>query len=712
MAQELRPDDPTAAPGTAEAAPKLRRLPTPSLGFYGVPGLIDMPTGETVPDGQVSVGLSWFGGVGRYTASFQLTPWLSGSFRYNSIAGLGLFGFDTFYDRNFDVRFRLLKETARRPGLVLGLQDFAGTGINAGEYIVATKTFALPPSRFGRNGQLKITGGLGWGRLGSYGSIGQTGERPTGGGTGGINGGQLAYDTWFRGPFAPFGGIEWRPNDRWGLKVEYSTDAYELETQTSDVFDRRSPISFGVEYQAAPTVRLGGYFVYGSEIGFSAQFQPQPRVPVVPVVAAAPLPIVPRPARATNPDAWGTGWATSTQAPVQLRDVLIQVLEPQGVELLTLSVQATSAEVRYQNTRYRVEPVAIGRVARALAQVMPASVETFHIIPTSAGMALSRVTVRRSDLEALEFDADASDAIKAVTGVSEAPPLPADAVANEDAFPVFSYFFQPYLEPGYFDPDSPIRADVGLEARAIWRPAPGWTASGALRYRLFGNLEDGRPSNSRLEPVRTNQVEYAQFDFTMRDLFVSKQWRAGRDLYARATVGYLEQMFGGLSTELLWKPVTSSLALGVEANYVRQRNFDQGFGFQDYTVFTGHASGYYELGSGLVAQINAGRYLAGDIGATFGLDRTFNNGWSVGAFFTLTDVSAEDFGEGSFDKGIRFSIPLGWFTGTPSRQSVGTTILPVQRDGGQRLRVPGRLYGQVRAAHRKALSEQSVRFWE
>ena len=98
--------------------------------------------------------------------------------------------------------------------------------------------------------------------------------------------------------------------------------------------------------------------------------------------------------------------------------------------------------------------------------------------------------------------------------------------------------------------------------------------------------------------------------------------------------------------------------------------------------------------------------------ATFGLDRVFDNGWSVGAFFTLTDVPAEKFGEGSFDKGIRFSMPVAWALGQPSRATVGTTVTPITRDGGQRLNVPGRLYPQIRGAHRKALSDQAVRFWQ
>ena len=74
------------------------------------------------------------------------------------------------------------------------------------------------------------------------------------------------------------------------------------------------------------------------------------------------------------------------------------------------------------------------------------------------------------------------------------------------------------------------------------------------------------------------------------------------------------------------------------------------------------------------------------------MDREFNNGFKVGAYFTLTDVSFDDFGEGSFDKGIRITVPQSWLTGQSTRTTLARTIQPVLRDGGARLNVPNRLY--------------------
>ena len=57
----------------------------PSLNFYGATGLIDMPSGEAQPDGQLSITSSHFGPINRNTLSFQITPRLSASFRYSGV---------------------------------------------------------------------------------------------------------------------------------------------------------------------------------------------------------------------------------------------------------------------------------------------------------------------------------------------------------------------------------------------------------------------------------------------------------------------------------------------------------------------------------------------------------------------------------------------------------------------------------------------------
>ncbi len=680
----------------------------PSLNFYGLPGGIDTPSAVPLPDGQLAIGVSTFAGTTRTTLSFQATPRISASFRYVGIQNFNSGGFATFRDRSFDLKYLAVREGKYRPAVSIGLQDFSGTGIYASEYIVATKNFNT--AKFGK---ISISGGLGWGRLGSDGSIGTPfgGSRPSFDTS--ENGGSPSTDQWFRGEAAPFASIEWQVSDKLGIKAEYSSDAYDLETQLG-IFERRSPLNFGVEYQYSDRLRLGGYYLYGSEIGFNAQLQLNPKRALTPLKVKAPRTVVIRPSRQVNPDAWRTDWAASESAPATLRDIIAPKLAGEGLRLESLQVRATSVELRVSNQRYNSSVPPIGRSARILAEILPPSVETFVITQVGNGLALSSVTIRRSDLEALEFQPNAANALLAVSGISDAAPQLEDSVSPPDLFPQLSYSLGPYLSPSFFDPDEPARADFGISAQFRYQPARGWTIAGELRHRLTGNVEDSeRLSNSVLPRVRTDTILFARAaDTTLNNLYASKQWKPRSNVFARVSAGYFESMFGGISTEVLWKPVNSKLALGVEANYAQQRDFNQRLGFQSYGVATGHVSAYYEFGNGYLGQLDVGRYLAGDVGATVTLSREFKNGWELGGFFTLTDVSSEDFGEGSFDKGISFSIPINWFLGKPSKQTISTVIRPVQRDGGARLIVPGRLYEQVRGAHVNGLSDDWARVWE
>jgi len=284
----------------------------------------------------------------------------------------------------------------------------------------------------------------------------------------------------------------------------------------------------------------------------------------------------------------------------------------------------------------------------------------------------------------------------------------------DEVYPHFGYRFGPYAFFSFFDPDAPIRFELGAELRADLTVRPGFMLSSQFRMPLVGNMDDvTRVSNSVLPHVRSDWARYVhESDLEISHLTAEYFFRPGENLFGRVTGGYLEPMFGGLSAEVLWYPVNSRVAYGGEINYAKQRDFDMLLGFQGYDVVTGHASAYYDLGSDYHAQVDVGRYLAGDVGATFSLDREFNNGFKVGAFATFTDVSSQDFGEGSFDKGIRIEIPISWLTGKPSRASVKQTIRPILRDGGARLMVRNRLYGYTRDDRSTKLAGQWGRYFK
>ncbi len=678
--------------------------PRTTLNFYGSPGLIDMPSAGVMPDGEFSTTLSHFGGITRNTLSFQITPRLSGAFRYSATEGLNLGGFETYFDRSFDIRYQILqqREGGWWPSVAVGLQDFVGTGIYAGEYIVASRSVS---------DTLTVTGGVGWGRLGSYNAFGAPFSETRPSFVAGDTGGEFSADQWFRGPAAFFGGVEWQPTDRLGFTVEYSSDAYVTETGQG-VFERRSPWNFGVDYQVNRSLRMGAYYMYGSEVGVNFAFSFNPARPAVPPsFEPTPAPFAQRPDRGEAPDLWSTDWVADPAARPGLGERLAEGLSAEGQELQAFDLGANTVEIRIENNRYTAVAQALGRSARVMAEVLPPSVETFRITLMDDGLPVSTMIIRRSDLEALEQEPDAVGALQTLVGLTAATPTEEeDLVAG--LYPRFDWSLRPYTRASYFDPDNPILMNLGVRLRGSYEFRPGWRVDGALTYRLVGNLDQARVSPSALPDVRTSGARYEQNDgIALETLTLSHARPLGNDFYGRVTVGYLERMYGGISAEVLWRPVTSRLALGAEVNYVMQRDYDLGLGFRDYDVVMGHVSAYYDMSNGYHLQLDVGRYLAGDWGATIAIDREFANGWSVGAFMTLTDVSAEEFGEGSFDKGIRFSIPVSWFTGQPSRRAVGTTIRPVTRDGGARVHVPDRLYDRVREGHLGNIDDQWARVW-
>ncbi|MHC0052486.1 YjbH domain-containing protein [Actibacterium sp. D379-3] len=691
-----------AAPG-ALMAQTVETASGTLLNTYGMPGLLDMPSALTMPDAELATTIAAIDGLTRSTLAFQITPRLTGAFRYTILEDYGATG-KSLYDRSFDLHYRFLNEGTWRPAMAVGLRDLAGTSVYSAEYLVATKH--LTP-------RLAFSGGFGWGRLGSFGSF----DNPLGALDGSFDtrpaskdeGGQPNVDQWFHGPAALFAGAQWQATDKLALKLEYSSDAYERE-EGRGLIDRESPFNFGLSYGWLPGVTLGAQYLHGSELGLTVNFTLNPRKsPLGGDHSPAPFPVVVRSGAA---DSWDGAILEDPAQRAALADLLAQALAAEGLVLERLELSPDHARLRLRNTRFDNPPQALGRTARILTAILPPSVERFEIEPSVEGMGVARVTLMRSDIERLEY---APDGIAQSWAAAQIGPAGAAPEMVVEPLPRFSWGLGPYLATSFFDPDDPLRADAGVELQAQYHLTHNLSLSGAVRAKVIGNRDDAtRVSDSVLPHVRSDANLYARNGKTgVEYLTLDHFSHPARDLYARLSLGYLEEMYGGVSGEVLWKPVESRLALGLEMNYVQQRDTDKLFGFDeyDYDVVTGHASAYYDLTNGFEVQVDAGRYLAGDWGATLSLDRTFDNGWKVGAFATLTDVSSEDFGEGSFDKGLRLTIPQSWFMGQPSQRRDTAVIRPLQRDGGARLNVRNRLYEQVRDYHAPELDDQWGRFW-
>ena len=91
---------------------------------------------------------------------------------------------------------------------------------------------------------------------------------------------------------------------------------------------------------------------------------------------------------------------------------------------------------------------------------------------------------------------------------------------------------------------------------------------------------------------------------------------------------------------------------------------------------------YFDLPNKISSHILVGKYLAQDKGITIDFSRRFKTGFTLGVFATKTNLSALEFGEGSFDKGFYFSIPTKLFYPDFRSGNITFGLHPLTKDGG------------------------------
>ena len=167
-------------------------------------------------------------------------------------------------------------------------------------------------------------------------------------------------------------------------------------------------------------------------------------------------------------------------------------------------------------------------------------VRIFEVVPVNEGVALSKVVLQRADLEELEFTAG-QDAILhdraeilAIAGAQ-----PEGAVMGKGLYPKLDWGFAPYMRTALFDPDNPLRINVGLRANLRYDIAPGLVFSGAITKKLAGNLGNStRISTSPLPHVRSESNIYdREGDPALENLTLAWYAKPAPNLYSRVTLG-------------------------------------------------------------------------------------------------------------------------------------------------------------------------------
>ena len=372
--------------------------------------------------------------------------------------------------------------------------------------------------------------------------------------------------------------------------------------------------------------------------------------------------------------------------------------DQQHITVDAIDISNAELVVYYTNLHYFSEANALDRLIRLLMTDAPPQIEKFRLVAVQEGIPQREFDVLRAPAErSLVQEANLSFADNVTSGPASMQ-NPVLSAAEAGTYPQFTWDVFPQFRQQLFDPTNPLGVQFLGAASGSLELLRGLSFNGEVEANIWDNFNTNRPSDSVLPHVRTDFAKYfTEGKNGIGALDAEYRFRFSPDVFAIVKAGYLESMFAGVGGEILWRPEGQRWALGGDLYEVQKRDFDRLFGLQAYRALTGHVALYYASPwYGLNFVVRAGQYLAQDRGVTFEMSRRFSTGVEVAAFFTKTNVSSAQFGEGSFDKGIVLRIPIGWVAPIDTQTELDTVLRPVQRDGGQELAGDATLYDETR----------------
>lgn len=654
------------------------------MGQGGV-GLWQTPTARMMPEGALTLNYTDNQEYRFWSVSLQLFPWMEATARYTDVRtqlyslDSSFSGDQTLKDKGLDVKFRVWEESYYLPDISVGFRDFGGTGFFESEFVNVSKAV----------GPFDFHVGLGWGYLGGHDDITNPFcrvresycVRPDG--FSGL-GGKVDYQNFFKGPAAFFGGIEYQtPIEGLALKAEFEGNNYE--------FDRAGPLQQDSRWNVGGTYRWSNVdfslnYQRGNTIGFSVSYRLNMHTMSQLKIDRQPREIVARkPAKDIES--------------INRKRLYNDLLRQGGFYINATDIDENQATFYGVQTSYRKPEEATERVGRIIASELPESIKEYHLIEHQ-----SNVLMLDTVIDADKFKQHATYSVPEsdiATTYHRANPT---AKHEENFAPkntsgaIFSTKF--FWTQTFGNPEEFYLFQTGLLSSVGYKFNRHFGVFGSIRTTLFDNFDkfnftvDNQAST--LPRVRTQVREYVtQGVFNLDSTYGLWNNKLNQDWYYQAYAGYLETMFGGVGGEIMYRPMDSRWAFGVDLNYVRQRDYDSVTDFFDYSAMTGFASVYWqpEFLPDTRITVNAGQFLAKDKGVNIDFAKRFDSGVIVGAFAAFTNVSAEEYGEGSFTKGFYLSIPFDLFVLKPAKGRGQFPWIPIARDGGQMLARPSTLIG-------------------
>ena len=673
----------------------------PSNNSYGGSGLVVLPTARFSQDGEFVFGISTESPYSRLYSKVQILPWMEAVLKYTEGTHLpyNKGSPQTWKDKGIDFKIKILDETKSLPALAVGINDFGGTGYFSSEYIVASK----------RYGNFDFTAGLGWGKLAGLNNI----DNPIGwfsdsyktrGGTSSL-GGVLNLNRFFTGEKTSFfSGIEYQtPIPDLSLKLEYDTSDYsdflgfeEDIRKSGKILDVDSKFNAAVNYQYQVSDRdnlnLSLGFVRGNTVYANFAIHSNLNNSGAPKIRLGAE-------KLRNINLPGDSFS---EYPAKWKNFLKNrtFWELANAGFVTHKIIYNDEELSAEISQGRfLDPImAFDLASRILANNAPKNITKITVINVDMGIETFRTTIDRAQLTKAVRNGKPLDLLFDYNNRSL---ITDNAIfeKNKTLYPHFSWSLKPHLNGTLQHQIQFYFYQLEILAHAEYAIKKGLYLSADVGINVTNNFQDytWHIPDGQLYHVRQDRRLYlTEGESGIRRFAMDYLFEINPNLKGKITAGYLEWMYGGLGSELVYTPEQQNWAIGLDLYWVKQRDFDQRFSFKDYETITGFITHYYDLPFyNLRMKTSVGKFLAKDVGVTFDFSRRFESGSRVGAIVALTDCDSACVGEGSFNKWIYFELPMNLFyTKSVTRSKAGYAWSPLTKDAGTKVEAGG-LYGLV-----------------
>lgn len=656
--------------------------------FYNyslIGGYFNMPSGRMPKAGMIGVGGSYVPPYTVYGVNFQVLDRIELSANYRIYNGVleGNFGHEGFGDdaeRIGNIKVGILTPQDGfpiLPTIAFGADDFIGTKRFNSQYVVMTKQFL--------DSNFECT--LGWGRKRIKGF---------------------------------FGGAAWSPFRNTKIPIlkgisflaEYdATDYKKHPFEHPKGREVKSRINAGVAFVGWDALQLAVSSVRGTDVAASGSL----RYPIGTTHGLFP--------KVDDPSTYKSPVDTEPIGTHRLEEEFVQeltyALSDQGLDLYTafLQIDAEGGKtlwLKIVNNRYREERVVRDRVEHVLAAVTPSNIKSAIVVIEADAVPCQAYYFRTEDLLKWRLGQISDFEMQTVGAIKDPPKKPSDydaALLFQRKKPIWTFTILPRLLTFFGSSSGKFKYNLSAVAypegyifdEVYYR----FTLSYALTSSMSGLGSPDRYNPSKLPNVRTDSMKYFQTNsFSVEQAFLQKSWSFGKGWYYRLATGYFEPAYGGGAMELLYYPVGSNLAIGLEFATVMKRDY-HGVKFSNkvreyhdgklrYIPFVGiqyFLDLYYDFKPlNMDLLITAGQFLAKDKGARFEIGRYFKSGLRFALWYTVTNGHDHVNGHTYYDKGFIFSMPLDMFLKQSSRTYLSYAMSAWLRDVGARASTGKQLY--------------------